>query len=195
VEDGSTAEQRAHLRDCPACARLFQELTLIVSTAGDLQEMAEPSPRVWNSIEAALRREGLIRPHPSRANRPAPFFLPGWGMSRWLAPATALLLVAIGVYQWRGSITSRTPQQAAIVTASLNSSGLDDADFFEEVADNSPAMRSAYEDNLRQVNASISDAQNVVNDNPNDADARRALMEAYQQKSMLFEMAMEHAEP
>jgi hypothetical protein len=52
-------------------------------------------------------------------------------------------------------------------------------------------MKAQYEENLRQVNESIRDAQGVVNENPNDEDARRSLMDAYQQKSMLFEMAMD----
>jgi hypothetical protein len=195
VEDGSTAEQRSHLRSCPTCARLLQELELIVSTAGDLQETAEPSPRVWNSIEAVLRREGLIRPQNSRGRRPALSFVTGWGRLGWVFPAAAMLLLVIAIYLGRDTATFPDRQQIAVTTPVSSSSGLDDRDFLEEVADNSPAMRSAYEDNLRQVNASISDAQSFVNENPNDADGRRALMEAYQQKSMLFEMAMDHAQP
>jgi len=45
------------------------------------------------------------------------------------------------------------------------------------------------------VNESIRDAQSMVDDTPNDPDARRALMDAYQQKSMLFEMAMDRSLP
>jgi len=61
-EDVGSWEQRTHLRECPACSTLVRELNLIVAAAGQLQEADEPSPRVWNSIEAALRQEGLIRP-------------------------------------------------------------------------------------------------------------------------------------
>jgi hypothetical protein len=195
AEDGSAPEQRVHLRSCAACAGLLQDLKLIVAAAGELQDMAEPSPRVWNSIEIALRQEGLVRPQQSRANRATPSFISGLGWSRWLVPAAAMLLLMIGIYQWRATTPSRALTEVAAITPPSNSSGLEDKDFLEEVADNSPAMRSAYEDNLRQVNASISDAQTVVNDDPNDAEARRALMDAYQQKSMLFEMAMDHAQP
>jgi hypothetical protein len=195
AEDGSTPEQRAHLRSCTDCSRLLQELKLIVATAGDLQDMVEPSPQVWNSIEIALRQEGLVRPQSSRANWTASSFIAGLGWSRWLVPAAAMLLLMIGLYQRREALPSRALNEVAAITPTPNSSGLNDEDFLEEVADNSPTMRSAYEDNLRQVNASISDAQSVVNDDPNDAEARRALMDAYQQKSMLFEMAMDHAQP
>ncbi len=62
AEDVSSLEQRAHLDACPACSELLRELNLIVAAASQLQEADEPSPRVWNSIEFALRQEGLIRP-------------------------------------------------------------------------------------------------------------------------------------
>ena len=65
----------------------------------------------------------------------------------------------------------------------------------QEVAANAPAMKTQYEENLRQVNESIRDAQGVVDESPNDEEARRSLMDAYQQKSMLFEMAMDRSLP
>jgi len=61
IENASAPEQQAHLKVCPACLALLAELNLIVSTASKLREADEPSPRVWNSIEITLRREGLIR--------------------------------------------------------------------------------------------------------------------------------------
>ena len=45
------------------------------------------------------------------------------------------------------------------------------------------------------MNESIRDAQGVVDESPNDEDARRSLMDAYQQKSMLFELAMDRSQP
>jgi DNA-binding SARP family transcriptional activator len=54
-------------------------------------------------------------------------------------------------------------------------------------------MKTEYAENLRQVNESIRDAQGLVDEAPNDEDARRSLMDAYQQKSMLFEMAMDRS--
>jgi len=77
---------------------------------------------------------------------------------------------------------------ATPVTTDLN-----DADLLQEVADNEPAMVTQYQENLRQVNQSIRDAQGVVDESPNDVEARRSLMDAYHQKSMLFEMAMDRS--
>jgi len=194
VEDGSNVEQRAHLRACPVCSTLVRELDLIIAAAGELRAADEPSPRVWNSIEIALRQEGLIRP--SRAGQPlVPSFSAHWGAARWLVPAAAMLLLALGIYVRRESLPDRSAQQASSATAVANVSDLNDEELMQEVAANAPTMKTQYEDNLRRVNESIRDAQGAVDESPNDEDARRSLMDAYQQKSMLFEMAMDRSQP
>ena len=73
--------------------------------------------------------------------------------------------------------------------------GLNDDDLLQEVAAQSPAMQAQYADNLRHVNEYIQDAKSVVAANPNDEEARRSLMEAYQQKAMLFDLAMDRSLP
>jgi hypothetical protein len=195
VDDGSTVEQTSHLRECSQCSALAEELNLIVATANQLQACDEPSPRVWNSIEIALRHEGLIRPQPTDRTSRAHSFALRWGAARWLVPAAAMLLLLVGLQERGGLLPSSRTQEAIVVpqTAPMveNSAGLNDEDLIQEVADNPPAMRSQYEENLKRVNESIQDAQATVNESPNDPDARRSLMDAYQQKSMLFEMAMD----
>lgn len=192
VEDGSSVEQSTHLKTCPECAELVQELSVIVATASELQAADEPSPRVWNSIEIALRQEGLIRP---QGRAPVSSFSARWGWARWLVPAAAMLLLAVGIYERQQAMPGQPTQEASITTPAVNASGLNDADLIQEVAVNAPAMQSQYEENLKRVNEYIRDAQIVVNENPNDEDARRSLMDAYQQKSMLFEMAMDRSLP
>jgi hypothetical protein len=195
TERSRSREQISHLKSCAACADLVRELDLIIEAAGDLQEADEPSSRVWNSIEAALRSEGLIRPQGIRKHAHLPSFSARWGWSRWLVPAAAMLLILIGIYQKRESSPVAPIREAVTAVPVVNTGGLNDEDLMDEVATNSPAMRSEYEENLRSVNDYIRDAQSAVNDNPNDVEARHALMDAYQQKSMLFEMAMEHLQP
>jgi hypothetical protein len=195
IERGRSREQMAHLKTCAACAELVKELDLIIAAAGELQEADDPSPRVWNSIETVLRREGLIHPQASRKTLLLPSFSTHWGWSRWLVPAAAMLLIMIGIYQRHDSSAFTAKQQAVMLAPAVNVAGLNDEDFIAEVAANSPSMRSEYEQNLQRVNDYIRDAESAVNENPNDVEARRAVMDAYQQKSMLFEMAMEHLEP
>ncbi len=73
--------------------------------------------------------------------------------------------------------------------------GLNDDDLLQEVSAQAPAMRQEYADNLRRVNDYIHDAKDIVASNPNDEEARRSLMEAYQEKAMLFELAMDRSLP
>jgi hypothetical protein len=195
VEDASTKEQRAHLMDCPACSALVKELDLIIEAAGRLQEADEPSPRLWNSIAAELRREGLIRPQRPTISTAVSSFSARWGAARWLVPAAAMLLLALGLYVRHQSLPDQLAQQTSATAPVAKTSELNDDDLMQEVAYNTPAMRGQYEDNLRRVNESIREAQSVVDESPNDEDARRSLMDAYQQKSMLFEMAMDHSLP
>jgi hypothetical protein len=189
AEDVSSSEQRTHLRECPACSALVRELNLIVAAADQLQAADEPSPRVWNSIELALRQEGLIRPQRGVVSS----FSARWGAARWLVPAAAMLLLTLGIYMRRESRPNRLGQQASVAVA--NPSDLNDEDLMQEVADNEPAMKTQFAESLRQVNDSIREAQGVVDESPNDAEARRSLMDAYHQKSMLFEMAMDRSLP
>ena len=196
IEDGSSAEQRTHLKTCPECAALVTELNLIASAAIELQAADEPSPRVWNSIEIALRQEGLIRPQrPNRSLLPA--LSSRWGWARWMVPAAAVLLITVGVYVRQHSMTHQLARDTVPAAASsdLAIAGLNDDDLLQEVAQLSPAMKAQYTDNLRHVNEYIQDAKSIVASNPNDEEARRSLMEAYQEKAMLFELAMDRSLP
>jgi hypothetical protein len=194
VEDATTADQKTHLRNCPACAGLVRELNLIISAAVQLQDADEPSPRVWNSIESALRQEGLIRPQ----QKPSPFvpsFMAQWGPAKWLMPAAAaMLLLAAGIFV-RQRLQPDLQQHASLSIPYSDQGDLNDDDLLQEVSLNSPTMKTQYEENLKNVNESIHDAQALVQESPNDEDARRSLLDAYQQKSMLFEMAMDRTLP
>lgn len=194
-EDGSKPEQRAHLKNCPECATLVADLLVIACAAGELRAAHEPSPRVWNSIEIALRQEGLIKPQHSRHSL-LPSFGSSWGWSRWLVPVAALLLITAGIYVRQNS-RSQTIASNEIRSAASTpvSDGLNDDDLLQGISQQPPALQATYTDNLHRVNQYIHDAQNTVDADPNDEDARRSLMEAYQQKAMLFELALDRSLP
>jgi hypothetical protein len=195
-ESGSSAEQRDHLRDCPECAKLVAELLVIACSAGDLRAAHEPDPRVWKSIEASLRREGLIRPQ-RRSLSLLPSLGSQWSWARWMAPAAALLLISLGIYLRQHSQTTDTSTQNITAPTTVVSdaaiAGLNDEDLLQEVGLQSPALQEQYADNLRHVNQYIQDAKNIVAADPNDEEARRTLMEAYQEKAMLFELALDRS--
>jgi hypothetical protein len=195
-ESGSSAEQRDHLRNCPECAKLVAELLVIACSAGDLRAAHEPDPRVWKSIEASLRREGLIRPQ-RRSLSLLPSLGSQWSWARWMAPAAALLLISLGIYLRQHSQTTDTSTQNITAPTTVVSdaaiAGLNDEDLLQEVGLQSPALQEQYADNLRHVNQYIQDAKNIVAADPNDEEARRTLMEAYQEKAMLFELALDRS--
>ena len=202
VELATAPEQQIHLRTCPECAALVRELNLIVSSAADLRAADEPSPRVWNSIEIALRREGLI--HPPRPQRSLlPSFNSPLGWTRWLVPVAAVLLIGLGSYFYQHAPSAQiannvgpTMQPTANpVATDASIAGLNDADLLQEAAQQTPAMKAQFEEDLRRVNQYIQDAREVVAANPNDEEAHRSLLEAYQEKSMLFELAMDRSLP
>jgi len=195
IEDGRSAAQRHHLKNCLECSALLTELILISSGAVELRAADEPGPHIWKSIESKLREEGVIRPQ--RANRSlVPALGSRWGWVRWMAPAAAALLITVGLYVRQHSLVHQLARDTAAVPASdLAVAGLNDDDLLLEIAQQSPAIKAQYADNLPRVNQYIQDAKSVVAANPNDDEARRSLMEAYQQKAMLFELAMDRSLP
>jgi hypothetical protein len=204
-EGGRTAEQESHLKSCPMCSGLVADLDLIAREARQLQEVAEPSQRVWNSIEIALRQEGIIRDP-----RLGPSLVPArprrWSMA-WLAPVAALVLVAFGIviYQ-RGSRDSRlaahldttTPSLVAILPNSQKPSNVnnsEDDQLLAAVASRSPAMQAQYASNLQNVNAYIKDAEESAQADPNDEEAQQIVMDAYEQRATVYEMALDRSLP
>jgi DNA-binding SARP family transcriptional activator len=63
------------------------------------------------------------------------------------------------------------------------------------VESRTPALRAAYENELRNVNAYIRDAEQSVETDPNDEEAQQTLMEAYGQKAVVYELAMDRSLP
>jgi hypothetical protein len=67
----------------------------------------------------------------------------------------------------------------------------EDLQFLSEVSTRAPSMRATYENQLRAVNADIRETQAYVDQNPGDVDARQHLMDAYEQKALLYQIALD----
>jgi hypothetical protein len=67
----------------------------------------------------------------------------------------------------------------------------DDQRFLSAVSTRAPSMRATYEGQLRGVNANIREVQDYLQRYPGDADARQQLMDAYQQKALLYQIALD----
>jgi hypothetical protein len=195
IEDGGNAELQSHVKDCSSCSGLVTSLQSIVHEAQYLQATDEPSPRVWNSLEIILRQEKIIR-EPRTSHSILPSLKQRWGIAAWLVPAAAALLVGAGILLFPHANRGPAASQAALHPAAPKfASDQSDEQLLQEVSMRAPMMRAAYESNLKDVNNYIRDAQESVNANPNDEEAQQALMDAYGQKSMIYEMALDRSLP
>jgi hypothetical protein len=73
-------------------------------------------------------------------------------------------------------------------------SNAEDQQILDTVAQLSPDVRDSYRQGLRDVNSYIQDAERSIKENPDDQSARQFLMQAYQQKAMLYQMATRSSE-
>jgi hypothetical protein len=203
IDGGRNAEQEAHLQSCPVCSSLITDLNLIVAEARGLREFAEPAPRVWNSIELALRQEGLIR-EPMGASLLPPVRR-HWSLA-WLVPVAAVALLAFGVFVYQRGSSERQPVAhvpAATPAAVLKSqtgknqkpANNEDQQLLEAVASRAPTMQAAYASNLESVNAYIRDAEESAQADPNDEEAQQVVMDAYEQRATIYEMALDRSLP
>jgi hypothetical protein len=182
IETGGNAEEEAHLRECPVCSDLVQDLRYIAEQAKLLVPMEDPAPKVWNGIRDGLEREGLVK-KPARARGR---LLGPQSTTPWIAALTAIALVIGGLALYRRGRASDASQPA---NALDNADDAQDQQVLDEVAQSRPDMKDVYESNLKQVNASIRDAKHVLQRDPQDADARSGLLRAYEQKAMVYSMA------
>lgn len=187
LEHEAVGYHAVHLQSCSECSSLVADLKAISQGAKLLAEADNPSPRVWANIQRTLEAEGIIR---------APQQAGGILRSRrrWLpfalaAPILAILLLAAG-YFLRNNQSAVSNQTVASVAQPAPFADNDDEQFLGEL---SPAMRATYEDNLKSVDAFIQDAKDSLAQNPNDDEARHFLMRAYEQKAMVYQLAMDRS--
>jgi len=200
LEGSHSLAQEQHLRTCSACADLVSDLNAIEQKARLLEDQ-EPSPRVWNNIEAALHREGLIRqPQPQLA---PPFAHPARWRFAWLVPVAAGVMFGVGLLIMHWQVGTQVVRQARVATPAIQSSSsvqspsVPSAEdpMIKLVATSAPSVRASYESDLRAVEAYIHDAEVAARNNPNDEISQQHLMNAYEQRAMVYEMALHRALP
>jgi hypothetical protein len=192
LEGARSSEQQAHLSSCSACSSLLADLNLISAEAFSLRELNEPNPKIWNALEAQLRREGLIR-GPSRPLLPD--FFRRW-RSAWLVPVAAALVIAAGIKLYHPAKIGDNQPVAKVSVLKISpvpAISAEDRDVLRTVASRPPAQAVAYRNDLDQANAFIRDAQDALKNDPNDIYSQQLLMNAYEQKQMLYRLALDQS--
>jgi hypothetical protein len=196
LEGGGSAELRSHVAGCEACSELVNSLQAIAAEAKTLQAADEPSPRVWNSLEIALRQEGLIRQPRYEESTRVPLVRRRWGAAAWLVPSLGAVLLAVFMLSNPRPAGERVARVSTVSSPLAKANAVlsaDDQQMVEQIAAHAPMMTAAYETNLASVNEYIRDAQAIVDANPNDGEAQRSLMDAYEQKTLLNEIALDRS--
>ncbi|MBZ5521695.1 MAG: zf-HC2 domain-containing protein [Acidobacteriia bacterium] len=180
---GGNAEVETHAESCPSCGEMVRDLRHIAEQAPLLLPMHDPGPRVWSNIQQSLISEGLIRG--DRTPRPAsvtviPQRPEAWTTVGSIMASAAVLILAAVLFYYR-------PRPAVTLSASVTPTA--DEQLISQVSRKDPQVGKAYEESLKQVNSYIADAEKAVKNDGNDSVANEQLMDAYQQKAMLYEMA------
>jgi hypothetical protein len=195
LEGEPTPEQQAHLDSCSACTNLLADLNLISSKAKLLLASDEPSPAVWHALEARLRSEGLIqrRATPQSVRIGSFDFFRHW-RTAWLVPVAALLVIVtvIRLHRPVGAGDNGTVAKQTVVKAPVSAAvARDDQQLLDSVASRPPAQLAKYRADLDQANAFIRDAQQAIKNDPNDVYRQQMLINAYEQKEMLYDLAVD----
>jgi hypothetical protein len=199
MEGERRSDVRAHVRDCPRCRGLAEDMEAIRSTALGIANFTEDPPeRIWTSLAAQLEREGLIHD----GWRPTTKSIWRWwdGMLTALPrPALAgfylAALVAVA-FALSGPIHTRLNEHSWITSTERSTMPLDAQLDSAQVAtvaslgNYNPAVTASLHQNLAIVNNYIVLCEKNVQEDPENEMARDYLFEAYQQKAdLLGEMA------
>ena len=189
IDGGAAPEAEGHLKSCAACAGLVTDLREIAGQARLLAASEEPGPQIWERIAESVESEVMARPE--AAPRRALWW--GAGQSRWAIPAWAATVAALLLLSFQLNTLRQAPAGPPVGVAVVHPAALvdnDDLKLLDAVGKRHPSKRERYKAHMEAVNASIRDAKRSVEEDPANELARERLIQAYDQKSALYEMAM-----
>lgn len=211
-EAGLPASAAPHLRDCPACAALWDDFQAIRQAGSALgADRPEPPAHLWNSLRAQLESEGLIRDTRENPVGDMPVAAPAGLFSGWFGRAPrlvlagsygAVLLVAalLSSYNGASSVAELSSHQSpTVVQVPLTTAGLGitlDGSVKQVMASlpaRDVALTQSFEHNLAIVDHLIVVCEKSVREKPDDPMAREYLYGAYQQKAVLLATAIDRS--
>ncbi|HLP99764.1 MAG TPA: hypothetical protein VK156_01475 [Candidatus Limnocylindria bacterium] len=187
------ASAQAHLESCAMCRQLLAELERIEAVARELPAEVEPPERVWISLRAQLKSEGIIRtPVPSTERA-------GWLeaihalFTRPALAAGLLSMVILGAMLFSLRHANWAPpgarpssgSQPVLAQAKIQLNNAENR-ILSTPRGRSSDVDDSLRNNLEIVDNFIAACEKTVQDNPQDDLARDYLSGAYQQKAELL---------
>jgi hypothetical protein len=198
IESGGNEAEEEHLRTCAACAELVRDLRYIAEQAKLLLPMREPSPQVWTNIEQSLHREGMLtegRLSPrGQIKNYSTAQTKSWTPLGWIMVLAATIVFTNAVINYQ-RLPARSASEQNGGAQPVPISADDDQQLVSNLSKQDPEVGRAFQTGLKEANAYITDAKQAVNRDPQDPAARQQLLEAYQQKEMLYQMATARSLP
>jgi hypothetical protein len=185
----------AHLAGCDACSWFRQDLDRVRRAAASLGPIAPPD-HVWLHIAGQTRRENPAAVAPRRAA------VQRGAIAQWLGIAAALIVVTIGTY-FVGSTTSSPPPNSNPPTTASVETVAEELNLamqhyeraiteLETLAASGssaldPAMATMLSQNIKTINAAISESRTALVQNPGNGPARDSLFEALRRKVVVLQ--------
>jgi hypothetical protein len=184
-------DAQSHVRDCPRCRSLVEDLNLIQATAREWGgEQAEPPARIWTSLRAQLEEEGLIREAAGQRR-----WFSGWftALPRpVLAGAYLAVLIAVG-FGLSGPVSTRINKARWHDSVQATTMGINKqiAPAISNTTSSLPqesksVVTASLRQNLDIVDNYIQLCEKSLNEEPENELARDFLYDAYQQKADLL---------
>ena len=208
MEGERHADLLAHLRSCPHCNAIVNDLNAIQAEARSWSASETEAPeRVWTALRAQLEAEGLIRDTVLDSERSGrEVGSAGWlrglfaGIPRpvlaggYLAALVAIAFALSGPIHKRvneakwleGTQTATSPLSAELNTAEQNSALI--------LASSNSDVSASLHQNLAIVDNYIALCEKSVREDPQNEIARDYLYEAYRQKADLLAQMSERGE-
>ncbi|HXX43084.1 MAG TPA: hypothetical protein VEJ38_00035 [Candidatus Acidoferrales bacterium] len=197
MEGERSSDAQAHLRGCPNCRGVVNDLDSIRQTAHAMDDAdVAPPDRIWASLRSQLEQEGLI--HADRH---------GWAetVKGWfeeifavvprpaLAGAYLVALIAVGFALAAPGYRHSDGAQISTrpLTAQLNT---DEEHAISFVTDSDPVVAASLRKNLAIVDNYIALCEKSVQEEPENEFARDYLYGAYQQKADLLAQMTERGD-
>jgi len=197
MEGDRSADAQSHLRACPQCRGVVDDLESIHQVAASM-DAADPAPpeKIWLALRSQLEQEGLIHGEElTWAEALATWF--GGVFSAVPRPALAgaymVALIAVGITIAGRSYTPINGSQVSTqpLMAQLNTA---EQDAVSSMTNSDPVVVASLHKNLAIVDSYIALCEKSVQEEPESEVARDYLYGAYQQKAELLAQITERGD-